>query len=1273
MEESLRSQSITRTRNSSFQFKASKIFQKVTQFRGRLRLSSSRKTQDDRQGPYMMGRRTGSMDLNSHMAAKPYMSQPVLGNIGNDGSESYSSNSTTSPNYSPRRAEISIPDHQEALQRSAPANVSRHAVAMGVVNGTAVGMAVSGAKGLSIEGLPSDTSQTLALASSNVIARGSQPSGLPSSVYQPAPHFSQTKVTASSMDVASDTQLKGTNESLGDARTREVPKVQEGSMNTRNSDVFLSHSSNPAKPRSQGTDSASLASVNSDASRRNSPKITKVSSGKGKQSMDAGPQAIPIQQAASSDSSRTASSFRSVPSTIVAEINSDTRPSTAASALSTSTTSSSATVTPRTYRKSESADAIPPVPPLPGSITQAKISNNVPPSQHSAAAPPHPKPSVPLTPPRLPTSPLSASDSASLPPHDVPSSSTFPSRRPFTAPRLTSPLPGHTRFSLTEGDGASARLSPSIIIRQPAWPILRLPPVEQGQSRPSTSPGPSSLTSPLGGTFPYSDESGEPSSVGRRGSITTGPKLRHMPALPMAGQKEEGDEDDLADEDESSSEDDSEDNGAFLDIDDGEDDEGDDVQSIRRPSTDAQASTSRGGLGRLPMVDTSRIDLSFIDRDKDEVNTPKATASSIATRTPKSGQQGNHDYFSGVFPSTQSGKTPRATPFSIPFAQGPAPLSIAMPPMPKKATNTGLIIHKQASKSMFDLSATMDDREDRDGLLDHAAGIRREEEIKPKAQVSTPDNDITEEPHNRKASVASPGTSASKPIPIPTLIPADQAVQGSSNGSSGIGTPASPQLRRRRSMPLFTPSSPPPPYPSFAPLYPLAAHSMPPPAIDAPSSLPPILHGEEGNERLPSYTNDIYLRAVMPRKMEFSKPNVQAKDRKWRRVVCELEGTVFRVYRCPAKWVGSGRSGKVVDWWERKVGVGDASVGVGIGGGAGGAINSSAPGGEGGTVGVHLGGDGEDEAERARRRRQQKLDGGDDGSHPETAEIRLSPRTIPLEQTSRGRMQDRDGIGRGHGQDEIVGHRPKQASRSRLANLLKPGKSHGRSNSDVSSNLSLAPPSGADSPPSRSSFNLPRPSFAISRSGGSGSTTSHSENSIIEEPRNSASLRRLPSRQSLTGSSQGQTQDSERQSVSMTRSRSGTGTTSGSTDPPLRPGASCPEPGKEDLIKAYTLQNAESGLGNDYVKRKNVIRVRMEGEQFLIQARDVPEVVSWIEGLHAAANIALDLDDRPMPRGPLFPRRRRRRPRRTGTDASTNGNEAQASEGRTGALDPRQS
>jgi hypothetical protein len=50
-----------------------------------------------------------------------------------------------------------------------------------------------------------------------------------------------------------------------------------------------------------------------------------------------------------------------------------------------------------------------------------------------------------------------------------------------------------------------------------------------------------------------------------------------------------------------------------------------------------------------------------------------------------------------------------------------------------------------------------------------------------------------------------------------------------------------------------------------------------------------------------------------------------------------------------------------------------------------------------------------------------------------------------------------------------------------------------------------------------------------------------------------------------------------------------------------------------DLIRSYTMQHAESGLGADYIKRRNVIRVRLEGEQFLLQAQNVEMVVEWIE------------------------------------------------------------
>ncbi|KZV94348.1 hypothetical protein EXIGLDRAFT_611819 [Exidia glandulosa HHB12029] len=78
-------------------------------------------------------------------------------------------------------------------------------------------------------------------------------------------------------------------------------------------------------------------------------------------------------------------------------------------------------------------------------------------------------------------------------------------------------------------------------------------------------------------------------------------------------------------------------------------------------------------------------------------------------------------------------------------------------------------------------------------------------------------------------------------------------------------------------------------------------------------------------------------------------------------------------------------------------------------------------------------------------------------------------------------------------------------------------------------------------------------------------------------------------------------------------------------------------------LRVYSMQRAESGLGSDYTKRPHVVRIRAEGEQFLVQLEGVEDVIRWVEGLQAAANVALDLDERVMPRGPLYPRRRRRR------------------------------
>lgn len=60
-------------------------------------------------------------------------------------------------------------------------------------------------------------------------------------------------------------------------------------------------------------------------------------------------------------------------------------------------------------------------------------------------------------------------------------------------------------------------------------------------------------------------------------------------------------------------------------------------------------------------------------------------------------------------------------------------------------------------------------------------------------------------------------------------------------------------------------------------------------------------------------------------------------------------------------------------------------------------------------------------------------------------------------------------------------------------------------------------------------------------------------------------------------------------------------------------GVHLPFHGNNSLIKQYTLQNAESGLAADYTKKRNVVRVRVEGEQFLLQTESAKDVVDWIE------------------------------------------------------------
>jgi hypothetical protein len=80
--------------------------------------------------------------------------------------------------------------------------------------------------------------------------------------------------------------------------------------------------------------------------------------------------------------------------------------------------------------------------------------------------------------------------------------------------------------------------------------------------------------------------------------------------------------------------------------------------------------------------------------------------------------------------------------------------------------------------------------------------------------------------------------------------------------------------------------------------------------------------------------------------------------------------------------------------------------------------------------------------------------------------------------------------------------------------------------------------------------------------------------------------------------------------------------------------AHLPFGGGNALIKQYTLQNAESGLAADYVKKRNVVRLRVEGEQFLLQTDSARDVVDWIEvsKLQARSPCNIDANDSSPPR-----------------------------------------
>ena len=357
-------------------------------------------------------------------------------------------------------------------------------------------------------------------------------------------------------------------------------------------------------------------------------------------------------------------------------------------------------------------------------------------------------------------------------------------------------------------------------------------------------------------------------------------------------------------------------------------------------------------------------------------------------------------------------------------------------------------------------------------------------------------------------------------------------------GPSTAAQTATAPLRWRRSVPMYTTSTEPPPYPSVSPLR---------------NPSPIVPREEEGKEKLPPYTNHIYLAAVMPRKMEFTAPGFQARDRKWKRALCILEGTMLKIYRV--------HNGVVEDWWERTVGVGDKTSIDPVALGPSGAIRVSA-------------------IREADRQRTDPVKGTDP---PQSESSTENPPASPNHSTSTSNV-------------------PSTSSRSRISHFLHPRRSD-KHEQQTSPNASRSRMSLDIAREDSSHLQGVRRQSMDSMRGPSPSPTTSTSvvSSTRRGSRNSSSDESVPTSRSPSTLSRQSSLQNQPPAVSHFSMLS-------SCDHmPVQ------EPDPKDLLRKYTLQHAESGLASDYTKRKNVIRVRMEGEQFLLQARDVPAVIEWIE------------------------------------------------------------
>ncbi|KAK0722802.1 hypothetical protein B0T26DRAFT_739917 [Lasiosphaeria miniovina] len=77
---------------------------------------------------------------------------------------------------------------------------------------------------------------------------------------------------------------------------------------------------------------------------------------------------------------------------------------------------------------------------------------------------------------------------------------------------------------------------------------------------------------------------------------------------------------------------------------------------------------------------------------------------------------------------------------------------------------------------------------------------------------------------------------------------------------------------------------------------------------------------------------------------------------------------------------------------------------------------------------------------------------------------------------------------------------------------------------------------------------------------------------------------------------------------------------------------------RSTLEKSYSLLHADAGIAADYRKRRYVIRMRVETDQFLLSCVELGNYVKWLECIFAAIDVAAPIDERDFPRDQSIPR-----------------------------------